>query len=179
MIAAGLAASTVSSHAQGALASATIYGVAVSGGYDYTISLGNNGTEDLNTFWYGWTFDGNNLPSDPSDVANNLGWDNELSGNSIIWANSSGSALAPGQTGTFTFFSTDSPADITTSPSGGSYVYTGNGIFNGDSAGPFSPSLVSAPVPEPPSCALLVAGILGGLALVRGRSGRLALARNA
>ena len=81
-IAAALAASVVSSQAQSAVA--TISGVPVSGGFDYTILL-TNPSSDLhsisNSFWYGWTLSGNNLPfSSQQRNANSLGWANILDG---------------------------------------------------------------------------------------------------
>ena len=160
-VAAGLAISAVSVNAQSA--SASIFDVAVTGGYDYTITLQNTGGTDLNSFWYGWTQDGNNLPCNPSSAGNSLGWNNILDGNSIEWENSSGTALAPGQSGTFTFFSSSSPTAMTTAPAGESVAYV-NGIdFSqgtpGDSTAVFSPTLVAAP--EPSSITFLTAGLLG------------------
>src|ERR1700759_1858277 len=114
----------VSSWAQGA--TATIFEVAVGGGtFEYTITLQNTGTLALNSFWYGWTDFGNNLPSNPSSAANSIGWANVLDFNSIQWQNTTGaSALAPGQSATFTFFSTSTLAQLTTAPSGESVAYT-------------------------------------------------------
>ena len=160
IVAAALAVSTASSHAQGA--TATISDVAGGGGtFDYTITLKNTGTINLNSFWYGWTLSGNNLPSNPTSPANSRGWANNLSGNSIEWVNSSGSALTPGQSGTFTFVSTSSPSAITTLPSGESVAYV-NGIdftqgVAGDSTPVFAPTLVATP--EPSTLGLLVAGL--------------------
>src|SRR6516225_5595123 len=107
----GLALSAVSGQAQSA--SATISGVPVTGGYNYTITLGN-----------------------------------------------AGSALAPGNSATFTFFSTSTPVVQTTSPAGDSVAYV-NGIdFSqgapGDSTPVFTPTLVAAP--EPASVGLLAIG---------------------
>lgn len=171
-LAAGLLASAVSGRAQSA--TATISGTAVTGGFDYTILLENTGSTDFNSFWYGWTASGNNLPSNPSGADNSLGWDNFLDGTSIIWQNNTGTALGPGQTGSFTFFSTDTPTAITTPPSGGSVAYVGAVDFSqgvpGDSTPAFSPTLVTAP--EPSTIALLAAGSLGLLASSRRRSGR-------
>jgi hypothetical protein len=157
---AGLLASAVSSHAQGAVA--TISGVPVSGGFDYTILLTDTGSTPLNSFWYGWTIGNFNLPSTPSGPANTLGWASIVNGHSIEWVNSSGTALTPGNTGTFTFFSTSTPTAMTTSPAGQSVAYV-NGIdFSqgspGSSTPVFSPTLV---VPEPSSAALLAVGALG------------------
>lgn len=156
--------SCLSSHAQGAVA--TISGVAVSGGYDYTILLQNTGTASLNSFWYGWTIGVFNLPSIPSGATNLLGWGNSVAGHSIEWVNSTGTALAPGQTGTFMFFSTDAPAAITASPAGQSVAYLHGIDFTentpGSSTPVFSPTLVAAP--EPSAIALLGLGSLGMLA---------------
>lgn len=157
-LAGGLVLSTVSSHAQSA--SATISYTQAGANYDYTITLLNTGTYDLNGFWYGWTYDGNNLPSVPTSLGNSLGWDNNPDDNSIEWDNSYGygTALTPGQSATFTFESSSSPTDMTTSPAGESvaYVYGIDGSQNypGYSTDVFSPVLE---VPEPPSAALFTA----------------------
>jgi hypothetical protein len=147
-VAAGLAAA-VSSHAQSA--TATISAVAAGSSFDYTITLKNTGSVALNSFWYGWTIVGNNLPSDPSSAQNALGWANDLTANSIEWVNSSGTALAPGDSATFTFVSSNSPSAITKSPSGESVVYVGQIDFSqgvaGDSSPAFSPTLVNPPTP--------------------------------
>jgi hypothetical protein len=159
-LAAALGASTLSSRAQGA--TATISGVASGGGYNYTITLTDTGSTVLNSFWYGWTAVGNNLPSFPSTAGNTIGWANNLSGNSIEWVNSTGTTLTPGHSGVFTFFSTSTPAQITTAPAGGSVAYV-NGIdfsqgLAGSSTPAFYPALV---VPEPSLGGLLMTGLLG------------------
>ena len=130
-------------------ATATIYGIAAGSSYDYTITLQNTGTAALNSFWYGWTTSGDNLPSAPSSAANSLGWGNEVSGDSIMWVNSSGTALAPGASATFTFVSGSSPSALTAPPSGASVAYAGGIDFSqgkaGDSTAAFSPTLVYGP----------------------------------
>ncbi len=132
-------------------ATATISGVASGSSYDYTITLQNTGSMALNSFWYGWTTGGNNLPSSPTSAGNSLGWSNSVSGNSIMWTNGSGAALGPGASATFTFVSSSSPSAITTSPAGESVVYTGGIDFTedkaGDSSAAFSPVLVTSPPP--------------------------------
>ena len=157
--------STLSSLGQGA--TATISDTAASGGFDYTVLLQNTGTTNLNSFWYGWTLSGNNLPSVPSSAGNSLGWANTVSGNSIMWINSTGTALAPGNNASFTFFSTSTLSQITTAPSGESVAYVHGITFSqglaGDSTGIFSPVLT----PEPSPASLLGAGALG--LLVGGR----------
>jgi len=162
-VAAGLAASTISSRAQEA--SATISDVQAGSVFDYTITLLNTGSDNLNSFWYGWTTGGNNLPSghNPTSAGNSLGWANILDGNSIQWENSSGTLLAPGQSGIFTFVSTATPSAITASPSGESVAYVSGIDFSQDSSGDstpvFSPTLVAAP--EPSSVSLLMIGLFG------------------
>jgi hypothetical protein len=158
----GLALSVVSSRAQSA--SATISDVPVVGGYNYTITLNNTGSLSLQDFWYGWTTGGNNLPSNPSNLGSSAGWSGSLFfGNSVEWVGTAGSALAPGNSATFTFFSSSTPLAQTTSPAGDSVAYV-NGIdFSQDTPGSstpvFSPTLVAAP--EPASVALLTVGGLG------------------
>jgi hypothetical protein len=158
----------VSGQAQNA--SATISGVPTAGGYNYTITLDNTGTYSLQDFWYGWTQNGNNLPSNPSNLGSSAGWSGSLfGGNSVEWVGNAGSALAPGNSATFTFFSSSTPAVQTTSPAGDSVAYV-NGIdfsqgTTGSSTPVFSPVLVAAP--EPASVGFLAAGCLGLLAARR------------
>jgi PEP-CTERM motif len=158
--AAGLAVSTLSANAQSA--TATISGVQDGANFDYTILLHNTGSTSLNSFWYGWIQFENDLPTDPSSANNSLGWANNLDGNSIQWENSTGTALAAGQTATFTFVDSSTPAQITAGISGESVAYVGSIDFSqsaaGDSTGIFTPTLVAAP--EPSTFALLGAGLV-------------------
>jgi hypothetical protein len=149
LVAAGLAAAAVSGRAQSA--TATISEVASGNSFAYTITLQNTGSVALNSFWYGWTTSGNNLPSNPSNAGNSPGWANDLSGNSIMWINSSGTALAPGGSATFTFISESSLSAITAAPSGESVAYVGGIDFSqakaGDSTPVFSPALAGGSLP--------------------------------
>src|SRR5262249_40831131 len=120
-IAAALTLSAVSSYGQGAMA--TISYTTAGPNFDYTITLFNSGTTDLNSFWYGWTTSGNNLPSVPTTPLNSLGWGNTVSGNSIKWVNSGGTTLAPDQSATFTFVSSSSPTAMTAGAAGESVAY--------------------------------------------------------
>ena len=183
-VAAGLAASTVSSHAQNA--TATISGVAAGGGvFDYTITLQNTGTTSLDSFWYAWTLSGNNLSTGITTPGSSLGWvDTALEGNtSISWEGNSGNTLAVGQSATFTFDSTETPSAITTSPSGESVAYvsgTGPDTFGQNSPGSaspvFSPTLVAAP--EPSSLGLLLTGLSAAFLIFRVRlNGRYVMSR--
>ena len=163
VIATGLCAVPTGSRAQGAVA--TISGVQAGSVFDYTILLQNTGSTVLNSFWYAWTTSGNNLPSVPTSPANTLGWTNTVFGNSIKWVNSTATALAPGQFGTFTFVSTATPTQITTTPSGQSVAYVNGISFTqnnpGDSTPVFSPTLAAAP--EPSALGLLAAGLFAGI----------------
>jgi hypothetical protein len=153
IVAASWALFPTSGHGQGA--TATISDVTGAGGtFDYTITLKNTGTLNLNSFWYGWTDFGNNLPSSPSSAANSLGWANVLDANSIQWENNTGaSALAPGQSATFTFVSTSTLSAITTPPSGESVAYTSDLVqlnqgIAGQSTPVFSPTIATVPEPS-------------------------------
>jgi hypothetical protein len=157
-----LAVSRISSDAQSA--TATISGGPAGGGnFDYTITLKNTGGLTLNSFWYGWTLSGNNLPSSPSFATNSIGWASDLSGTSIMWQNTtSASGLTPGSSATFSFLTTDNLSAITTPPSGESVAYTSDTIqfsqgVSGQSSPVFSPVVVTAP--EPSALGLFAAGL--------------------
>jgi hypothetical protein len=145
--------SRISSDAQSA--TATISGGSIGGGkFDYTITLKNTGGFTLNSFWYGWTIFGDNLPSSPSFATNSIGWANDLSGPSIMWQNTtSASGLTPGSSATFSFVTTDTLSAITAPNIGASVAFTTDTIqFNqgvgGQSTGVFSPAVVTAPEPS-------------------------------
>lgn len=161
-LAAALAVSAASAHAQSAIA--TISGVQDGANFDYTVTLQNTGTFALNGFWYGWIQFFNDLPTDPSSANNTLGWVNSLDSNSIQYYNSgTGNALMPGQSATFTFVDSSTPTAITTGQSSESVAYVNDGIPDasqseaGDSTGIITPILV---VPEPSSIGLLTVGAL-------------------
>jgi hypothetical protein len=163
-VAGGLAASLVSSHAQSA--SATISGVEVGSDWDYTISLKNTSTGNiaLEGFWYAWTTSGNNLSTTTTDQGNSLGWTSTVfNSTSIQYQGGAGDALAAGDSATFTFDSTETPAEITAGASGESVVYTGTIGFTqggpGGSSDVFSSTLVATP--EPSSVALAAIGCVG------------------
>ena len=96
-IASGLAMSAIHSQAQSA--SATSSGVQAGSDWDYTITLQNTGTTQLEGFWYAWTTGGNNLTLAASNPGSSLGWtDSNLTGaTSISYQGGAGDALEIGR----------------------------------------------------------------------------------
>lgn len=172
-VAAAFNVSTLSSHAQDVAATGTFTDVAGAGStFDYTVTLDNTGTEAIESFWMGWIPGAFDVAS-PSSAGNNLGWSSTVDGNSVQYEGSASSALAPGQTGTFTFDSTTTPAQIEAlmNKAGESTVYGVNDpnqldlSLSGQALNTETFDLVAAP--EPSSFALLAAGITGFLFVLR------------
>jgi hypothetical protein len=147
-------------------ASATLSDVFVSGTYDYTLTLQNTGSIPIESFWYGWTTSGNNLPAVPATPGNSLSWASAVSGASIKYTGNSGNALAPNNSAIFTFQSTVAPNLFTSSPAGESVVYAGPIDFTQNTPGDSSPVFSPTAVPEPSTISLLAVG-LGGFAATR------------
>jgi PEP-CTERM motif len=176
--ASGLAA-VFSSHAQNTLtAVATLSDVQAGSTFDYTLTLQNTGSVAINSFWYGWIQGVFNLPTAGSslqNVQNSLGWNAINDGNSIQFENNSGTALAAGNSITFTFDSTATPNSFITDTSSRpvqSIAYsTANGPStfgqseNGIASDPIATTLIATPTPEPSALALLATGGFG-LALI-------------
>jgi hypothetical protein len=164
-VALGLAASTVSSHAQGA--TGTLTGVQVSANYDYTLTLNNTGGVALESLWYAWIPGFFFLPDQPSSASGTAngatsGWAASIAGNSIQFQGNSSDAIQPGNSATFTFVSIDSPATLAGNnfghPIGDSFAYTGT--VDASSGVNF----IVQSVPEPSLVGLIVVGSLGLLA---------------
>ena len=166
--------------AQGYAVDSQIIGQSVGGGnYAYTLILNNesSATSSIGTFWFAWTDYGYDLlPSMPTVKATDMptGWSGTVLGGpysdygytypdgySIVFT--SLTPLAPGGTLTFKFRSHDSPADISGNsplygiPVGTSFVYGGSAFS--DAGSQFL--VLTAPVPEPSTINLMVAGIAG------------------
>jgi Bacterial Ig domain len=156
--------------AQGTIsASATLTETGTSGSppntvYEYSLVLNNTGTVPINAFWYGWIQFLCDLPSYPSVNSQPSDWNAAtLSGStySVQFGNSSGSAIMPGDSATFTFACDSDPTAMTTGtngggPTGDSVVFnTVNAMDEGDQSDPgtasepFIPTLASAVGPTP------------------------------
>jgi hypothetical protein len=152
-IAAALAACRL--QAQGTLsATATIIETGKSASdFEYSLTLTNTGSNPINAFWYGWTVGSFNLPTVPSGIAGPTGWSGSAVGNSIQYQNNTGSAIAPGGTGIFTFKCTSTLTAMTTGihqgdPTGESVAYATVSAMNacdqsdpGIASNPFTPTL--------------------------------------
>jgi hypothetical protein len=125
------------------------------------LTLTNSGSNPINAFWYGWTQGSFNLPSVPTSIVPPAGWTATAVSDSIQFANSTGSAIAPGSTGTFTFDSTNTPTQLTSGitdgdPTGESVAYATVAAMSsfdqsvaGVASDPFTPTLGTAPPTAP------------------------------
>jgi hypothetical protein len=158
-----------SGRAQGTIsASATLAETGTAGSeFEYSLTIDNTGTVPINAVWYGWVQGSFDLPSVPTTFGAPTGWNSIGDGDSIQFENSTGSAIAPGAFGTFTFESTSTLSAMTTgttdgAPTGSSVAYAndnGPSTFGenqpGVSSGPFQPTAV----PEPSTLGLLATGL--------------------
>jgi len=171
-VAAGLSAATVTSHGQGIVASGTLSGVSGTGNtFDYTLILNNavSATTSIEGFWYGWIPGHFFLPSTPSSASGGIsGWTATIDGGSIQFQGTDANAIAPGGSATFTFVSTNTPADLAGTsgglPIGDSVAYPGTINVSGTSPNEvFAVQSVTQSVPEPSLFSLLAGGLLGCL----------------
>ena len=146
--------------------------------FEYSLTLDNTGTVDINALWYGWTIGSFNLPTAPTDISAPTGWSGSALGKSIEFANNSGATVGPGQSISFSFESTSTPTAMTTGvndgdPTGESVAYNANNGFGdqsdpGVASAPFQPTLSS--VPEPSTVGLLATGLVGISVWIRRRT---------
>jgi hypothetical protein len=157
-------------------ATATISALPDGPNFDYTISLTNTGNTNIGTFWFAWTPPGmpieyDFLPSAPSSTNQPTGWLGPVSpgfpGYSIEYYNLTGSAIAPGQTGTFLFTTPDSPATLQGTTFG--FPRTISFIYAGQPEMGSTAEVIPVFVPEPSTCALLTVSGMGLLVFARRR----------
>jgi hypothetical protein len=136
-------------------------------GFDYTVTVLNSAssTASIGSFWFGWTFSGDFLPSDPTAEAGPTGWTAtvapENSKFSIQYVLSTGTAIAPGGSGIFTFTSADSPTVLTGTDSSPSGPTASSFVFNAGLFSSPSEQITITEAPEPSSLGLIALGGLG------------------
>jgi hypothetical protein len=113
-----VAASTQNVNVTGALT----YVAETGGVFDYTLTLSNAGPEAVESLWLGWTVGVFDI-ANPTSVANTVGWNISVDGNSVQFGGTAGTALASGGSGVFTFKSTSTPADFQAGTAGSSVAY--------------------------------------------------------
>jgi hypothetical protein len=152
-------------------ASATMTAVPDGGNYDYTITLNNTGTVNIETFWFAWLPGYDYLPSQPTVTGTPSNWVpfiEQSSRYSIeFYDTGTSNPVTPGNSSSaFKFTSADSPTTLANGtgylnfPDTYSFVYAGPGE-SGSSSTIFSIPITT--VPEPASIVLFGIGGLGGL----------------
>ena len=123
-------------------ASAFLTATPLGGGvFDYTLTLDDTGTTNLETFWYAWVPGEDFMPVSPTNILSPANWNANITGGgpnngfAIQWLTSSSATpapLTPGHSFTFSFDSTATPAVMAGNspfypgtPTGTSFVYTG------------------------------------------------------
>jgi len=169
-VAAGLAVSAISGHAQSVVVTGSLTDVPGIGNvFDYTLTLHNTGLEAVDALWFGWIPGVFNV-ANPTAAGNSLGWSSSVVANSIQFGGNAGTAIAGlGGTGIFTFDSTSTPAQFMAGTSGESWAYGVNASPFGATPGPdneqFTPTLSTTP--EPSTFGLFTIGSVGLLGAFR------------
>jgi hypothetical protein len=167
-VAAGLVLFAISTQAQDVAVTGSLSFVQASNGiYDYTLTLKNTGSESVEGLWLGWVPGSFDIAS-PTDVGSNLGWASTVDGNSVQYGGSpSETLLAPGNSATFTFDSTSTPAEFMSETAGQSVAYgvdASQFAIEGDSlhSVEFSPSITPEPATALATAQFTDASVGGG-----------------
>jgi hypothetical protein len=159
---------------------ASVQSSALGGGeFDYKITLADSASSPapIGTFWFSWVPGEDFMDKAPLSVVSPAGWTDQVTnggptdGFAIQWVAGPAGVLMPGNSLTFEFTSTETPAQLmgnspfhASFPEGTAFVYSGAPFS--DAGTQFTAADASA-VPEPSSLALTLAG---GLVLVLRRA---------
>ena len=150
-------------------ATATMTAVPDGGNYDYTITLHNTGSSNIETFWFAWLPGYDFLTSYPTVTSTPTNWTTFIEsgyygGYSIeFYDTGNGAPLAPGQSSSaFQFTSADSPAVLAANdPILGYYPTTFSYLYQGAAQASAFATINSIPItlaPEPSSLVLAFIG---------------------
>ena len=162
-VAAALALSVTSGHAQDVMVTGTLTDVPAGGGvYDYTLSLNvGAGSEAVQALWLGWFAFGFDI-ANPTAASGPAGWPASVVGDSIQFG--PGTAIMAGNSGIFHFDSTSTPAEFQAGTAGLSVAYgVDDSPFALHNTTLHSEEFTPTVVPEPSSFGLLAIGSLGFL----------------
>ena len=167
-LALGLAAPTASA---GPLTAAASYTAAADGSnFDYTITLANtSGSDVVGTFWFAWVPGQDFMNVAPVSVTSPAGWQDAVThggsadGFAIQWKASSPSAsLPPGDTLSFGFTSSETPAQLAgNSPFHPSFPETTAFVYSGAPLQGDSDQFLVSPAAVPEPSTLMLTGFSG------------------
>src|ERR1039457_3392677 len=93
---AGLAACGLQAQTSNVVATATLSDVPGTGGlFDYTLTVHNTGTGEIDAVWYAWIPGGNTSPTALTVPFSTSGWSATVSGSTSIQFQGSGGLVAP------------------------------------------------------------------------------------
>ncbi|MFZ1085076.1 MAG: PEP-CTERM sorting domain-containing protein [Terracidiphilus sp.] len=156
-------------HATGISATATYtYSLVSPGVYDYSFTLNNTGTTNIETFWFGWFPEEATLIAAPSSIVSPGGWiGTSPSNSSVLWTTTSTPLLPDFSLSGFSFESTETPAQLQSDfpgpgegpPADIFTVYEGAPITSGP-PGVTTATLVGPTLtPEPATWLLMLSGL--------------------
>lgn len=155
------------------LATGQISNTSLGGGlFDYTITVKNTGSTNIETFWFAWIPGAGFMSASPSNVTSPTNWSDILtnSNEAIQWTTTT-NPLTPGSSLDFSFESSETPSQMAgfaappfaSTPVTTSFVYIGAPLADpGD-------QFVVESAPEPSALGLLALGALAFISLRRVR----------